>query len=245
MNKIKTLNFLAFITFIFISFQGISCCAENNHRLFPIGELDENVIFIEFKFHRNCSNAGMGKNNTFRISGRINLVSKSINSDSIIFIQNIDTLEKVIECQCTSNNQYKKSKYDSILEEYYLKAFKIAKDKKGFKIAKTVDLIFNDTLNTKITQNDTLHLLKYKDLLTIDLDSLGYISSIPENVIETRTYKTINYKVIVIRISASLLSKEAIKHNKKRFKKIKTAFWKEKATWHGMVMDFVVIRDKH
>ena len=242
MNKIKTLNFLAFITFIFISFQGISCCAENNYRLFPIGELDKNVIFIEFKFHRNCSNAGMGKNNTFRISGRINLVSKSIDSDSIIFIQNIDTLQKVIECQCTYNNQYKKSKYDSIMEEYYLKALKIAKEKKGFEIGKTGDIIFNDTLNTKITQNDTLHLLKFKNLLTIDLDSLEYISSIPEKVIETRNYTTVNHKIIIIRISSSLLSDEAIKHNKKRFKNIETAFWKEKATWHGMVMDFVILK---
>ena len=237
----KTYIFLFFL-FFFISNFSISCCAEKNYRLFPIGELDKKVVFIEFDFFRNCSNAGMGKNNTFRLNGRINLVSKSMDSDNIIFIQNIDTLQKVIECQCNYNNQYKKSKYDSILEEYYLKAFKIAKDKKGFKIAKTVDLIFNDTLNTKITQNDTLHLLKYKDLLTINLDSLGYISSIPENVIETRIYKTLNYKVIVIRISASFLSKEAIKHNKKRFKKIKSAFWKEKATWHGMVMDFVILK---
>ncbi|MDG1841789.1 MAG: hypothetical protein P8I93_05535 [Crocinitomicaceae bacterium] len=237
----KTYIFLFFL-FFFISNFSISCCAENNYRLFPIGELDKNVIFIEFKFHRNCSNAGMGKNNTFRISGRINLVSKSIDSDSTTFIQNIDSLQKVVECQCIYNNQYKNSKYDSIMEGYYLKALKIAKEKKGFKIGKTVSLIFNDTLNTKITQNDTFHLLKYKNLLNIDLDSLGYSSSIPENVIETRTYKTQNYKVIVIRISASLLSKKAIKHNKKRFKKIKTAFWKEKATWHGMVMDFAFLK---
>lgn len=244
MNKVLQV-ILCFIFFQFISHYSISCCAENNHRFFPIGELDKNVIFIEFDFFRNCSNAGMGKNNTFRLSGRINLVSKSIDSDSIIFIQNIDTLEKVIECQCNYNNQYKKSKYDSILEEYYLKAFKIAKDKKGFKIAKTKNIIFNDTVNTQITQNDTLYLLKYKALLDIDLDNLSYISSAPEKVIETRTYQTLNYKIIVVRLSAALLSKEAIKHNKKRFKKIKTAFWKEKATWHGMVIDFVIIRDKN
>ena len=240
MNDLKV---FVLILFISTSFQGISCCAEKNYRLFPIGELDKKVVFIEFDFFRNCSNAGMGKNNTFRLNGRINLVSKSMDSDSTIFIQNIDTLEKVIECQCTYNNQYKKSKYDSIMEEYYLKALKIAKEKKGFEIGKTGDLIFNDTLNIKITQNDTLHLLKYKNLLTIDLNSLEYISSIPEKVIETRNYTTVNHKIIIIRISSSLLSDEAIKHNKKRFKNIETAFWKEKATWHGIVMDFVIIKN--
>ena len=101
----------------------------------------------------------MGKNNTFRLSGRINLVSKSIDSDSIIFIQNIDTIEKIIECICNFNNQYKKSKYNSIMDVYYLKAFKIAQAKKGFKITKTKNIIFNDTVNTKITQNVTLYIL--------------------------------------------------------------------------------------
>ena len=173
------------------------------------------------------------------------MVSKSIDSDSIIFIQNIDTLQKITECQCVYPNQYKKSKYDSILEIYYLKALKVAKAKKGFKIAKTKNIIFNDIVNTQITQNDTLYLLKYKDLLDIDLDNLSYISSVPEKVIETRTYQTLNYKIIVVRLSAALLTKEAIKHNKKRFKNIETAFWKEKATWHGMVIDFVIIRDKN
>jgi len=244
MNKIKTLNFLALITFILISFQSISCCAENNYRLFPIGELDKNVICIEFKFHRNCSKAGGGKNNTFRLSGKINLISKSIDSDSIILIQNIDSLEKVIECQCIYSNQYQRSKYDSIMERYYTKALDIAKNKKGFKIAKTEKIIFNDRRNTQITQNDSLHILKYSDLLNIDLDRMGYISSIPENVIEKRTYTTLNYTIIVIRISSGLLSNEAIKHNKKRFKKIETAFWKERATWHGVVTDFIVIQNK-
>ena len=69
----------------------LSCFAEPEYRLLPIGELNKKVIFIEFDFHRNCCihNAEKGEFNFF-VRGTVNLVTYE--NDSLMFLENIDTL---------------------------------------------------------------------------------------------------------------------------------------------------------
>ena len=85
-------NVVLILSTLFIrSSFALSCCAEPEYRLLPIGELNEHLIFIEFDFHRNCRmrNAEKGEFNFF-VRGTVNLVTYE--NDSLVFLENIDTL---------------------------------------------------------------------------------------------------------------------------------------------------------
>jgi len=223
-----------------------ACCAEKSYRLFPIGEWNKKVVFIEFDLFRNCEEgAGMGEENEFWLYGTVNLVRPE--GDSLIRIDNIDSV-KIKECVCTYQNQYEESRYENLLGNQYQKGIQIASQLAGFEMGKTREIIFNDTLNTtdkeEITDSTYSRILTYKDLLSIDLFADEVISCFPSKVVETRVYETKNYEVTVIRLRCYLLEDEILARQKELFKDIESAFWKEKAHGHGISKDCYFIRNK-
>ncbi len=65
-----------FILLLFLqSTKAIACCSENDYRLYPIGEIDNEIVFIEFNLYRNCRNGtGYGDDNEFWIiTGTVSL----------------------------------------------------------------------------------------------------------------------------------------------------------------------------
>jgi len=239
---IKKVIFL--FIFILNSINANSCCAEHNYRLFPIGEFNNQVVFIEFDFFRFCKDNKnkpiTPENNEFWIRGVVNLVSYK--NDTLVLISNIDTLN-LKECICRYSKQYKKSQYESIIEKHYSKALLIANNNVGFRIAKPSNIIFNDSLNTKIQETDSTFIVSYKSF-SINILNEDFSSCYPSKVIETRVYNTSNFKITVIRLSCNYIMPEAIEHNNKRFRKIDTAFWKEKASWHGITKDYFKVTNK-
>jgi len=224
----------------FTSVQSLACCAERNYRLFPLGEYNQEVVFAEFDFSRKCKGdrkIGIGEKNEFWIKGVVNLVR--FENDSVILIENIDTIE-LKECTCTFNNQYEKSNYDSLLQKYYNKALHLVKDKEGFILAKPIEITFNDDSN--ISLNETI--LTYKGSLEIDTDQDFFWACETANVIEDRLYETANFKISILRLSCGSIGKDAISHNSERFQKFETAFWKEEATYHGNNCDYVYVKSK-
>ena len=239
MEKIFLITTILFLSTI----SSQACCAEKDYRLFPVGEIAQTVIFIEFNLFRNC-NMGPGDESTqeFWTKGTVNLVSTT--GDSLNLIQTIDTVN-VKECTCSYDDFYQKTAYESHLATSYQKALTTAKRMKGFQMAKPKHIVFNDTLNTQIrevsTDSSYLHVLKYKELITIDLGLEDIISCFPNKVAEIRTYETHHFTVTVLRLRCRLLEEEAVARNKKRFKQIASAFWKEQAQWHGVAKDYWVI----
>jgi len=236
-----------FILLILIqSIDIFACCAEKDYRLFPLGEINNEVIFIEFNLFRNCNKGeGGGLENEFWLKGTINLMKG--NEDSLFFVENIDSI-RFKECVCTYKNFYEKTKNEIFLKKYYLEAIKKLKQEKSFQIITSKEITFNDTLNTHITENSTdtsfLYLLEYKELLKLDLGKFDIISCYPDKVTEERVYVSRNYEITILRLRCSLKSEEEIRNIKNQFENIETAIWKEPAQWHGIAKDFYIIKKK-
>ena len=236
-----------FIIFIFLqSIKVFACCAEKDYRLFPIGEINNEVIFIEFDLFRNCKKGtGGGLENEFWINGTINLLKG--NKDSLTFIENIDTFQ-IKECVCTYKNYYEQTENEIFFEKYYLQAINKAKQNSEFQIVEPQKIIFNDTLNTHITEISTdttfSYVVKYKEIFKTDIGKMDIVSCYPDKVSEVRTYETKNYQITIIRLRCRLKSEDAKKNIKKRFENIETAIWKEQAQWHGIAKDFLIIKNK-
>ena len=84
----------------FTSVQSLACCAETNHRLFPLGEYKKEVFFVEFAFSRRCEGdrmPGSGDANEFWIRGVVNLVKYE--NDKKVIVENIDSFN-LKECEC-------------------------------------------------------------------------------------------------------------------------------------------------
>lgn len=222
----------------------LSCCGEQIYRLFPIGELDKKVVFIEFDLQRNCDmrNETNGEF-SFWTKGIVNLVSTS--GDSLVFLQTVDTFD-IVDCKCSYENYYVKTTIEAAMTKSYSKAFELANKHPGFQQIVLQKAVFNDTKNLKIiaapTDTSYAHILNYNDLLTMNIGDEGIMSCAPDKVSEARCYTTENYTVTVVRMRCFLLDNKAIKHNKKRFKTIETAFWKEEAQWHGFAKDYFSVK---
>jgi hypothetical protein len=83
--------------------------------------------------------------------------------------------------------------------------------------------------------------MKYKGLLTVELDIEDIISCFPETVAEVRTYSSEHLRVTVVRLRCHTVEEGAMKRNRRRFANLETAFWKEQAQWHGVAKDFWVV----
>lgn len=236
MKKTSILILIILITTV----HAYSCCAEHIYRLFPIGELDNNVILVEFSLSRNCNMDG--KEFEFWTKGTVNLVSSR--GDSLEILQIVDTID-IIDCYCSYEDYYQKTIIESEITRSYLKALNKAKTYNGFTVAKLGNIEFNDTTNIKKyeerTDSSYTYIIRYKDLITIDIGLEFIISCAPDKVAEVREYKTTNYKITVIRMRCRLLDEQAIEHNRKRFVNIESAIWKEQAQWHGIAKDFMII----
>ena len=224
----------------------IACCAENIHQLFPIGEWENEIVLVEAKLKRNCgrlkeAESGMG----FNLKGEVNLVRSKGNS--IFVIAKIDSID-VLECECRPTDQYDKSAYESILKTSYLKAIKLTKSLDGFELAKTKSISFNDTINLsvreEITDSSYRKVFSYKDVLEARLQLTDIVSCFPDKLTEIREYETPSYLVSVIRLRCRYLDEQILERQTKRFKKLKTAFWKERALWHGTSKDYFSIKRK-
>ena len=239
------MKYLIVLLFLISTVDSFSCCAEHNYRLYPIGERNNHLVFISFDVFRNCKNPkgnpGGGAENEFWINGIINLVH--FENDSLIIDENIDTIS-VKECICTYKNHYEKSNYESLLNPYYTKALSIAKKKKGFTIATPTNISFNDTTITHSTETDSSFIITYKNQFSIDLYAEEIISNYPSNLIEIREYETTNFSVTILRLSTIRIKNTAIPNNTKRFKNIETAFWTERAAWHGIAKDYLIVNPK-
>jgi len=235
---LKQILILAFL-FQFTN-SSFGCCAESSYRLFPLGEMNHKVAFMELKTYRNCQHnpdyPKKGIGNEIWFSAIINLVQ--FNTDSIELIKNIDTIY-VKECLCDYTDQYETSNFESIINSYYLQALNKVKY-----TAKPTTIEINDTLNTILLEGDTSYILKYKDFFTIDLYGKSNAIYELDKVIEHRQYETDNYKISIVRLSSNFKKELARSRIIDRFKTIETAFWKEQIIWHGTLMDYVFIEPK-
>lgn len=220
-----------------------ACCAETDYRLLPIGEINNQVVFIEFNLKRNCDmGVETGRNHRFWVKGLVSLVKAQ--GKSLNLIQTIDSVD-VVECICSYEDHYNQTQYENELTSIYSKGLAIASKMKGFQIATTKNIIFNDTLGTKIVENDSGEkTVRYKDLFKLDLTTEVIMSCYPDQVAEVRSYTTANFEIIVMRLRCHLINEEAKKHNKEQFEKLETAFWREKAQWHGMAKDYWTLRKR-
>jgi hypothetical protein len=240
MNKL----FLILTLHLLTSSVVYSCCGEKIYRLFPIGELDNKVVCVEFDLDRNCdmSNRSNGEF-SFWTKGIVRLVTTT--GDSLTFLQTVDTFD-IVDCQCSYENYYKKTTIEAAMSKSYIKALELANKHQGFQRIEPQKVVFNDTINLKIIEAPTdttfAHILNYDNLLTINIGDEGIMSCVPDKVSEARFYKTKNYTITVVRMRCFLLDEKAIKYNKKRFKKIETAFWKEEAQWHGFAKDYFSVK---
>lgn len=227
-----------------------ACCAENNYRLFPMGEVDNELVFLELSFFRSCRGDRDSITHTiieyYWMSGVINLVKW--NGDSIAFLENVDTV-KFQECECLAfehEEQYRKSTYEKHIAPYYAQALSQVSQMPGYSPITPKGIEFNQVGIVESESNDSAyyHTLAYRGLIDLDVSHWDIISCYPTRIAEHRVYASEHYTVHVVRLSCQNISQKAIKHRKRRFKKLKTAFWKEQATWHGIVKDMVVVKPK-
>lgn len=182
-----------------------SSCAEKSYHLYPIGELNGKLILIEFDFFRYCmgsNGAGFSDDNEFWVSGIVKLVT--FEEDTLSTLKFIDSL-KFEECNCTYRNYNDKSNFQTIIEEFYLKAIDTALSFNNFLLAETKTVVFDDNINCKLVETDTSYQLIYKNLLDINLFNLNIISCLPSNIAEIRTYETKSFNVTIVRIACNLL----------------------------------------
>lgn len=239
MKRLTTLIALLIASTSFL----VACCAERDYRLFPVGELSGEVIFIEFDLSRNCRlTESRDGSREYYVVGTVRLVQSM--GDSLLELYPVDTLD-ITECACTDEGQYQKTVYEKELANSYQKALNLARQQKGFKPLRPTEIVFNDTLNTVVTNESTdstyVQRVKYKDFTTIELDGEEIISCFPETVAEVRAYESEHIRVTVLRLRCQLVEEAAISRNQKRFASIETAFWKEKAQWHGIAKDYWIV----
>ncbi len=236
MLKSALLLFLLLTT----SMQSFACCAESIYRLLPIGEFENQVVFVEFKLHRNCD---MGDDEfTFWTKGLVSLVR--YHGDSLQQLQCVDTID-IVDCYCNYMNYYEKTIIESEITKSYLQALNAVRKLNGFTEAIPESIVFNDTMNIQkyeeYTDSSFVFLVRYRDVFTMDLSLENFISCAPEMLAEVRVYKTAHYRITVLRMRCWLLQEDAIEHNRKRYSTIETAIWKEQAQWHGIAKDFMMI----
>lgn len=239
----KMKNFLSLAVLLLSAHCASACCAENNYRLFPMGEVDGTVLFLEFRFSRFCrdnrESATRKIHNSYWIQGTVNLVKWA--GDSVQFIENIDTL-KFKECDCRGyEEQYAKSTYEKQVARYYIQTLERIGAMASFKPIRPVSILCNETAQIEESSTDSIfyHKVKYGEWLNIDLSRWDIISCYPSKVAEYRRYESENFSIEVVRLSCQDVDSKAVRYRKRRFKKLKTAFWKEKATWHGISRDLV------
>ena len=240
-------NIIFIFCILFIrSSVALSCCAETEYRLLPIGELNKKLIFIEFDFNRNCRMRNTeNKEFNFFVRGTVNLVNYE--NDSLVFLENIDTLS-IEECSCSYDNYLSRTSYEKHFEKAYLKGLNSAKKNKNFILAETGRIIFNDTINTqiRIDKSDSMrfYVISDKSEFQIDLSSEQIISCYPDKTAEVREYESLSYLISVYRLRCQPIKESEVLRNRNRFKNIETAFWKEQVQWHGISKDYYRIRKK-
>lgn len=239
----KMKNFLSLAVLFLSAHCASACCAENNYRLFPMGEEDGTVLFLEFRFSRFCrdnrESATRKIQNSYWIHGAVNLVKWA--GDSVQFIENIDTVN-FKECDCRGyEEQYAKSTYEKQVAEYYHQTRKRIRAMTSFKPIRPVSILCNETtqIDKSSTASTFYYNIKYRTWLNIDLTRWDIISCYPSKVAEFRRYESENFSIEVVRLSCQDVDPKAVRYRKRPFKKLKTAFWKEKATWHGISRDLV------
>ena len=241
-------NLIIFLSFIFFSPNvALSCCAENSYQLIPVGQIDEEVIFIEIEFYRNCNHAaGPGPGNEFWIQGTTNIVSSGM-KDSITLIKAIDTF-RITECECTYRDYYEKTNFESAIKTSYQKALDYARQLKNFKSSTPVSISFNNSINTELIINESdstnIHIVEYNDSLKMDLTGVEILSCAPHNAAIVRTYETKGFQITIVRLRCQSIKERSIKNITARFKDIENSVWKEMAQWHGQEKDYYFIHKR-
>jgi hypothetical protein len=124
----KALVLLITLCFAYTSYAS-ACCAERDYRLFPLGELNKEAIFIEFDLSRNCFATSMvGSEREYRVRGTVRLVQSS--GDSLLQLHPADTIA-ITECACDQEEQFENTVYEKELAKYYQKALGLARQQKG------------------------------------------------------------------------------------------------------------------
>lgn len=227
--------------------SGLACCAEKDYRLFPIGELEEKVVFVEFDLFRNCKQGAPGEpDQEFFTKGTVQLVQNR--GDSLMLLHTVDTFD-IVDCICTYKDYYAKTAYETKLAGSYEKALAIARQKTGFQLARPRTVVFNDTIDAQLleTISDSTYSqsVEYRELFRIDLELEEIISCYPTKAAEVRTYTTTNFTITILRLRCSFIDESSIVYNQKRFANIETAFWKEQAQWHGIAKDHWVVEQNN
>ena len=196
---------------------------------------------MEFRIQRRCEGdrmPGFGDENEFWIRGVANLLKYE--NGKRVFVENIDSLN-VKECECKYENYYERTNYDEILKKYYTETLALMQNKEGFVLAAPLNILFNDTTNISISDDETT--LNYKNELTIDIESAFMVYCLP-SVIEERLNETPSYDITILRLSCGSADKNLISEKLTRFEKIETAYWKERAKGHSNSTDYILIKAK-
>ncbi|MFK8038725.1 MAG: hypothetical protein AB8B74_10580 [Crocinitomicaceae bacterium] len=237
---------LSLIYLISFSTVGLSCCAERNYRLLPLGQVKNDFIFLELDLFRHCNkNEGGGIGNEFWFAGTVSIVKYK--DDVLLPLKELGKFD-TLDCVCNYRNHYQLSTFDTIIESFYNKALTYTKQLKNYNPIVTGSIQFNDTINTVVTTTETDStyetVVKYRNIFEYDINNEEISSCYPKIVAEVRSYHGKKQNLKIIRLRCRLLSKEAIVANNKRFKNIETAFWKEETQWHGIAKDYLIIEAK-
>ena len=80
--------------------------------------------------------------------------------------------------------------------------------------------------------------------MEIDLESVFMVHCGVPVPIEERFYETPNYDITILRLSCSWSDRDLFPDKLKRFEKIETAFWKERAKGHSTSSDYILLKTK-
>ena len=238
-------NLLILSVILHFAQQSFSCCGAGQHRLFPIGTINNKVVSIYFMLSRDCSPETNGNNTNMSVlwSSPVNLVIEK--GDTLELLQKIDSFIKIPEGVAISKTMTNPSGYYNALNPYFDKAFNAAQKINGFKQLEFVSIRIATTK---------------KDLVGIIKDSFYfYINGKPNyfnpaqsavgpvmHAKYVREYKAGSRKIYVL--TATEYSGEdkcipqPVTDPLPEIKSIAESFYYDNVNWHGYNFDYIFIK---
>ena len=236
------------LTFILLHSVVIAfgCCGAGQHRLFPVGIVNNKIISVQFTMSRFCGGEhgeGSGNTNTFEWRIEVNLVREK--NDTIELVQVIDSMFIMKECTCTYKTRDSLTRYYENLLPHFQKAHKTAKTLAGFEPLAFKSLQYIEKNDGKIIEFDTIfnfQLFKKKKTYHYQpaLGASGYVMR--GKII--REFQYGKRKIYAVTFKENYFDdnpKEDIYKPDKiaRINSIEDSFFYEGVNWHGWDVDHV------
>lgn len=239
---------------LFISTDFLACCSGSEKSIYPLGTSQENLVVAEVNLLRRCKKERGDTIAYTMIRGVVDIGYWDEEGDSIIKIENIDTIwfsickggMGTLHCDEAINN------YFNNLLPLYEKALVKAKGLKSFIEAKLINYTFvNDSSYKEYAIiDDTLIKIGHK-ILNPNPDNYSYTRGYLNSIRDIRSYKVGKRIITVLNISEKSspfgkVSKEDkyIVKNKNQFKSLSSGLTFVRMLWHGENRNYVFISEK-